>query len=123
MTTDDTRPCDHDWVSWFANTSQCSRCGARRDDLAPTTDDTRPLSGEAEGLPQVSASEWYRKGQEAERDRYAALVEDAGYLADAAKHLTDHLASEHPEWYCEDMNNVQHFAVKVRAALASEEAR
>ena len=24
----------HDWVMWLTNTSQCSRCGARRDDLA-----------------------------------------------------------------------------------------
>jgi len=26
--------CNHDWQPWFANTSQCSCCGARRDDLA-----------------------------------------------------------------------------------------
>jgi len=27
-------PCNHDWQPWLANTSQCSCCGARRDDLA-----------------------------------------------------------------------------------------
>jgi hypothetical protein len=48
-----------------------------------------------------------------------AALEDAGYLADSAKHLTDHLASEHPDWYCEDMDTTQHFAAKVRAALAA----
>ena len=29
-------PCNHDWQPWLANTSQCSCCGARRDDLAAT---------------------------------------------------------------------------------------
>ena len=28
--------CNHDWQPWLANTSQCSCCGARRDDLAAT---------------------------------------------------------------------------------------
>jgi hypothetical protein len=46
-----------------------------------------------------------------------AALEDAGYLADSAKHLTDHLSSEHPDWYCEDMDTTQHFAAKVRAAV------
>jgi hypothetical protein len=46
-----------------------------------------------------------------------AALEDAGYLADSAKHLTDHLTASHPEWYCEDMDNTQHFAAKVRHAL------
>lgn len=32
-------PCNHEWQPWLANTSQCSCCGARRDDLAPTPPD------------------------------------------------------------------------------------
>jgi hypothetical protein len=54
---------------------------------------------------------------EAEIFRLRAIEEDAGYLADAAKHLIDHLFSEHPDWYCEDMDTVQHFAVRIRATL------
>lgn len=25
--------CAHDWEAWLSNTSQCVKCGARRDDL------------------------------------------------------------------------------------------
>jgi hypothetical protein len=45
------------------------------------------------------------------------LAEYAGYLADAAVHMADHIASL--DVYCEDASNVRHFAAKVRAALAT----
>ncbi|HEX5073359.1 MAG TPA: hypothetical protein VFW03_09140 [Gemmatimonadaceae bacterium] len=50
-----------------------------------------------------------------------ALSEDAGYLADAAIHATDHMAQE--KFYCEDADNLRHFAAKIRARLASPEPR
>jgi hypothetical protein len=45
------------------------------------------------------------------------LREDAGYLADAAVHMADHMAQL--SVHCEDASNVRHFAAKVRAALAA----
>ena len=50
---------------------------------------------------------------------YPGAFEDAGYLADAASHLLDHLASEVPEFRCEDLDNVRHFATKLRALRES----
>jgi hypothetical protein len=46
-----------------------------------------------------------------------ALRADAGYLADAASHMADHL--DKMGEYCEDSDNVRHFAATVRAALAT----
>jgi hypothetical protein len=80
MTTDDTRPCNHEWEPWFANTSKCSCCGARRDDL--TTDDTRPH--------RMTTDEWQRHviaqldaTLDAERTRHAALVAAAREYVEA----------------------------------------
>lgn len=44
-----------------------------------------------------------------------ALVawEDAGYLADAAVHMADHI--KQLGVHCEDEDNVRHFAAKIRA--------
>lgn len=58
----------------------------------------------------------------AERERIADLRENAIYLAQAAKHLTDHLADEHPDWYCEDMDTTQHFAAAVLRIVEGEDA-
>ncbi len=41
--------------------------------------------------------------------------EAARYLAQAATHLLDHLAAERPAFYCEDTDNVRHFAGRVLA--------
>ena len=29
----DVRACKHDWEAWLSNTSQCVKCGARRDNM------------------------------------------------------------------------------------------
>ena len=56
-------PCNHDWQPWLANTSQCSCCGARRDDLAATP---APLDADCgdecptSGLPDTGYDRGYR---------------------------------------------------------------
>jgi hypothetical protein len=51
------------------------------------------------------------------------LDEDVLYLAQAAEHLTDHLAQEVPTFACEDLDNVQHFAAKIIAAATEQGER
>jgi hypothetical protein len=71
--------------------------------------------------PTNPDDEWAGVSKEVWRAARATVpAEDAVYLAQAATHMLDHLATERPTFYCEDKDNVRHFAAEI---LASKDHR